>query len=169
MNTKYQWPNLYSGKSHSASFLIWFISGLYLLGMVWLLPSTVGVWLVSAVVACTVSYGILMVLFWPFERFTYAAGAVRSMTIRTIRKTITFLKPFFLKGVDRLLPPRDYNVVTDEELLEGLSFSAYRRVSTTIFVPAPSGSAIEMVTIDPLDLQAAQDQDAMPNEPTAAR
>jgi hypothetical protein len=47
------------------------------------------------------------------------------MTIRTIRKTITFLKPFFLKGVDRLLPPRDYNVVTDEELLEGLSFSAY--------------------------------------------
>jgi hypothetical protein len=91
------------------------------------------------------------------------------MTIRTIRKTITFLRPFYLKGVDRLLPPRDYNVVTDEELLEGLSFSAYRRVSTTVFVPAPSGSAIEMVTIDPQDLQAAQDQDAMPNEPTAAR
>jgi hypothetical protein len=67
MNTKYQWPNLYSGKNHSASFLIWFISGLYLLAMVWFLLSTVGVWLVSAVVACTVSYGILMVLFWPFE------------------------------------------------------------------------------------------------------
>jgi hypothetical protein len=67
MNTNYQWPNLYSGKSHSASFLIWIISGLYLFGMVWLLLSTVGVWLVSAVVACTVSYGILMVLFWPFE------------------------------------------------------------------------------------------------------
>jgi len=67
MNTKHQWPNVRSGKNHSASFLIWFISGLYLLGMVWLLLSTVGVWLVSAVVACTVSYGILMVLFWPFE------------------------------------------------------------------------------------------------------
>jgi hypothetical protein len=67
MNTKHQWPNLRSGKNHSASFLIWFISGLYLLGMVWLLLSTVGVWLVSAVVACTVSCGILMVLFWPFE------------------------------------------------------------------------------------------------------
>ena len=67
MNTKHQWPNVRSGKNHSASFLIWFISGLYLLGMVWLLLSTVGVWLMSAVVACTVSYGILMVLFWPFE------------------------------------------------------------------------------------------------------
>jgi hypothetical protein len=82
------------------------------------------------------------------------------MTIRTIHKTITFLKPFYLNGVDRLLPPRDYDVVTDEELIEGLSFSAYHRVSTAIFVPAPSGSAIEMVTIDPLDLEAALERDA---------
>jgi hypothetical protein len=87
------------------------------------------------------------------------------MTIRTIRKTITFLKPFYLKGVDRLLPPRDYNVVTDEELIEGLSFPAYHRVSTAIFVPAPSGSAIEMVTIDPLDLEAALEQDAASPSP----
>ena len=91
------------------------------------------------------------------------------MTIRTIRKTITFLKPFFLKGVDRLLPPGHYQVMSDEELIEGLSFPAYHRVSTAIFVPAPSGSAIEMVTIDPLDLQAAQDQDAMPNESATTR
>ena len=75
MNTKHQWTNLRSEKNRAASFLIWFISGLYLLGMVWFLLSTVGVysaqdtppWLVSAVVACTVSYGILMVMFWPFE------------------------------------------------------------------------------------------------------
>jgi hypothetical protein len=87
------------------------------------------------------------------------------MTIRTIRKTITFLKPFCLKGVDRVLPPRDYNVVTDEELIEGLSFSAYHRVSTAIFVPAPSGAAIEMVTIDPLDLEAALEQDAASPSP----
>jgi hypothetical protein len=45
------------------------------------------------------------------------------MTIRTIRKTIAFRKPFYLKGVDRLLPRGDYGVVTDEELIEGLSFS----------------------------------------------
>ncbi len=82
------------------------------------------------------------------------------MTIRTIRRTIAFRKPFYLKGVDRLLPPGDYSVVTDEELIEGLSFSAYHRISTAIFVPAPSGPAIEMVTIDPLDLEAALERDA---------
>jgi hypothetical protein len=69
-----------------------------------------------------------------------------------------------MKGVDRVLPPGDYRVVTDEELIEGLSFPAYHRVSTVIFVPAPSGSAVEMVTINPLDLQAAQEQDATKNK-----
>jgi hypothetical protein len=82
------------------------------------------------------------------------------MTLLTTNQTVTFHQPFCLKGVDRLLPPADYRVVTDEELIEGLSFSVYHRASTAIFVPAPSGSAVEMVTIDPLDLQAAQDQDA---------
>lgn len=43
------------------------------------------------------------------------------MTIRTTDKTITFRRPFCLKGVDRVLPPGDYRVVTDEELIEGLS------------------------------------------------
>ena len=82
------------------------------------------------------------------------------MMIRTSSKTITFHHPFWLKGVDRELPPGDYRVVTDEELIEGLSFPAYHRVSTVIFVPAPSGSAVEMVTIDPADLEAAQGRDA---------
>jgi len=82
------------------------------------------------------------------------------MTMRTTTKTVTFHRPFCLKGVDRLLPPADYRVMTDEELIEGLSFSAYHRVATAIFVPSPSGSTVEMVSIDPLDLQAAQDQDA---------
>ena len=81
------------------------------------------------------------------------------MTMRTTNQTVTFRRPFYLKGVDRLLPPADYRVVTDEELIDGLSFSAYRRVSTAIFVPAESGCAVEMVIIDPADLQAAQDHD----------
>jgi hypothetical protein len=81
------------------------------------------------------------------------------MTIRTTSKTITFNRPFCLKGVDRWLPAGDYRVVTDEELIEGLSFPAYHRISTVIFVPAQSGSAVEMVTIEPSDLQAAQEQD----------
>ena len=83
------------------------------------------------------------------------------MMMKTSDKTVTFQRPFLLKGVDRELPPAGYRVVTEEELIEGLSFAAYRRVSTVIFVPAPSGGGIEMVTIDPSDLNAAQVTDAL--------
>jgi hypothetical protein len=52
--------------------------------------------------------------------------------------------------------------VTDEDLIEGLSFPVYRRVATMIHVAAQAnpGSTLEMVTIDPRDLAAAQDRDA---------
>jgi hypothetical protein len=92
------------------------------------------------------------------------------MITRSHSKTVVFSYPFELRGVDRILPPGDYRVVTDEELIEELSFPIYRRVSTVIFVPAQShhGSSVEMVTIDPHDLQAAQDRDkAMHQMPTA--
>jgi hypothetical protein len=86
------------------------------------------------------------------------------MMTRTSRKTVTFVHPFLLKGVDRLLPPGEYQVITDEELIDGLSFPVYRRVATMILVPAQSQPAcsVEMVTVDPLDLQAAQERDAGP-------
>jgi len=84
------------------------------------------------------------------------------MSIRTRAKTVIFSRPFSLKGVDRVLPAGDYRVLTDEELVEGVSFPVYRRVSTMIFLPAQfhrSGS-VELVTIDPLDLRAAEERDA---------
>jgi hypothetical protein len=81
------------------------------------------------------------------------------MTTRTSSKTVTFVLPFLLKGVDEELAAGDYRVVTDEELIEGLSFPAYRRVSTLIFVPSRQSSSVEMVAIDPLDLQIAQERD----------
>ena len=79
------------------------------------------------------------------------------MTVRD--ETVIFSKPFLLKGVDRTLPAGSYRVVTDQELIEGVSFPAYRRVATMIFVPGAQGRSIEMVTIDPIDLRAALDQD----------
>ena len=41
--------------------------------------------------------------------------------------------------------------MTDELLIQELSFPVYRRVSTVIFVPgqSPHASSVEMVTIDP--------------------
>ena len=62
------------------------------------------------------------------------------MTTRTSSKTVTFAHPFLLKGVDRILGAGDYRVVTDEELIEELSFSAYRRVgngSSASGLPTP--------------------------------
>jgi hypothetical protein len=46
-------------------------------------------------------------------------------------------------------------------LLPGLSFPAYRRVATMIFLRSRGGPVVEEVAnIDPLQLQAAQDRDA---------
>jgi hypothetical protein len=81
------------------------------------------------------------------------------MTIRSRRETVTFRHPFRIRGIDRLLPPGAYEVITDEEMIEGLSFPAYRRVATMIMVPA-GGSAMEMVSIGSVDLSDAQRMDA---------
>ncbi|MGY4448720.1 hypothetical protein ACVWZR_003380 [Bradyrhizobium sp. i1.3.1] len=58
------------------------------------------------------------------------------MTIRSRRETVTFRHPFRIRGVERMLPAGAYEVVTDEEAIEGLTFAAYRRVATMITVPA---------------------------------
>ena len=82
------------------------------------------------------------------------------MTTRTRRETITFAHPFRIKGIDRLLAAGAYEVVTDEEMIEGLSFASFRRVATMIMVPSARGSAMEMVSLDPADLGDAQRLDA---------
>jgi len=84
------------------------------------------------------------------------------MTMPSRRETITFKHPFLLKGVDRLLPPGAYEIVTDEEMIEGLSFASFRRVATMIMVPAapPRTSTMEMISISPVDLADAQRIDA---------
>jgi hypothetical protein len=83
------------------------------------------------------------------------------MTTRTRRETVHFKHPFRIRGIDRLLPPGAYEVITDEEMIEGLSFASFRRVATMIMVPAaPRGSAMEMVSIGSVDLSDAQRIDA---------
>ena len=81
------------------------------------------------------------------------------MLKRARDQTWTFNKTFVLNGVDRPLPPGSYRVVTDEELIEGLSFPVYRRVATMMFVPGSNGSSLEMLTIEPAELRAAHERD----------
>jgi hypothetical protein len=84
------------------------------------------------------------------------------MTVRTSRKSVTFTQSFSLSGIDEVQPAGTYTVETDEESLPGLSFPAYRRVATLIFLRSRGSGPIveEVVNIDPLELQAAQERDA---------
>ena len=89
------------------------------------------------------------------------------MTTRTSSKTVTFKRPFFLTGFDRPQPAGSYVVETDEELLEAVSFPAYRRLSTLIQLrPQPGNPRIvETVAIDPGELDEALARDAEPPRP----
>lgn len=75
---------------------------------------------------------------------------------------MTFKRAFQIRGIDRLLPAGAYEIITDEEMIEGLSFPSYRRVATMIMVPAAqsSGSIMEMMSIGSVDLADAQRIDA---------
>ena len=88
------------------------------------------------------------------------------VTTRSRRETVHFKHSFRLRGVDRLLPPGPYEVITDEELIEGLSFPCFRRVATLMMIPgaAPRHSAMEMVSISSVDLSDARREDASAHE-----
>lgn len=82
------------------------------------------------------------------------------MLTRSQRTTIVFRRPFVVKGIDRPQPAGTYDVETEEELLEGLSFPAYRRVSTTITPRARApGALMQALLVDPAELEKAQAAD----------
>jgi hypothetical protein len=66
-----------------------------------------------------------------------------------------------LRGVDGVQPAGTYEIETDEEFLEGLSFPVWHRVATSLVLPLPGKSAsYEMIRINPADLEAAERRDA---------
>ena len=83
------------------------------------------------------------------------------MAERVTHRLATFLHAFTLEGVDGQLPAGTYSIETIEEPIEGLSFLAYRRVSTTIELVTGGGATLsrQVVTIDPRDLEAAEKKD----------
>ena len=93
------------------------------------------------------------------------------MIVRTSHKTVTFTQPFALSGIDEVQAAGTYTVETNEEPLQGVSFPAYRRVETLMFLPSrPGGPFVErLVNIDPSELEAAQKRDASVADLEAAR
>jgi hypothetical protein len=84
------------------------------------------------------------------------------MDMRTTSRRITFTKPFLLAGLNEVQPAGTYTVQTDEEPIEGLSFLAYRRVATVIFVPLrhQGRGSFQTIPITPKALDAALAGDA---------
>jgi hypothetical protein len=81
--------------------------------------------------------------------------------MRTTVRAVTFVRPFVLAGWP-VQPAGTYIVETDEELIEGVSFSAYLRVATYIRWDLPRGvsGTIESLKVDPAELEAAIRRDA---------
>ncbi len=77
--------------------------------------------------------------------------------MRSTHHTLTFEQPFSLSGVEGVQPAGVYRVAIDEEPIEGLSFLAYRRVATTIYLPIGNrrGGSIQAVRVDPQELAGA--------------
>jgi hypothetical protein len=85
------------------------------------------------------------------------------MSTRSAESTVTFSQAFCLSQFDHPQPAGSYQLVTEEEPLEGLSFTAYHRVRTLLYLPANSrpGRARQVVEIDPAELAAAIVSDAL--------
>ncbi len=85
------------------------------------------------------------------------------MFARSTESTVRFSQPFRLSPFDKAQPPGLYRLITEEERLEGLSFEAFQRVRTLLYLPATgsAGRASEVVDVDPVELAVALMVDAL--------
>jgi|tagenome__1003787_1003787.scaffolds.fasta_scaffold20525357_2 hypothetical protein len=83
-------------------------------------------------------------------------SGVRALTIKTTRSTVSFTNPFTLHNVDGVQPAGEYAVIVDDELIEGLSRVAYRRVATLFQTPAVGATQrqIQLISISQAELDA---------------
>jgi hypothetical protein len=79
------------------------------------------------------------------------------MTTRARRETVNLQHPVQIHGINRQLPAGAYEVVTDEEMIEGLSYPSLRRATTMIMVPSKAlRRSMEMISIVLIHLADAQ-------------
>jgi hypothetical protein len=74
--------------------------------------------------------------------------------MRVIRQFVTFPTPFQLKGMVEQMPAGIYEVTTTEETIGDFMFEAYRRLSTTIYLPPRPGDygMGKVIQTDPAEL-----------------
>ena len=84
------------------------------------------------------------------------------MNTRSTRFMVAFANPFSLPGSGGALPAGSYEVVIEEELIQGLSFEAWRRTATYLTVRGRSSQAgrTELRVISSAELEEALGRDA---------
>lgn len=76
------------------------------------------------------------------------------MSTRTTVTTVTFHRPFTLAALEGAQPAGTYRLVTEEEQVPGLSFTAFRRIETLLYLPADPvpGGTRQAVNVSPDEL-----------------
>jgi hypothetical protein len=85
------------------------------------------------------------------------------VTRRIRREDLVFSRPFRLRGWKETHPAGTYALETEEELIDGLSFTAYRRVATTLTREAtPGGQCRQVIPVELADLEKAMAAERVP-------
>lgn len=91
---------------------------------------------------------------------------------RISKSQMTFARPFRLGEMEEIFPAGEYNVETDEELLLGVSFPAYRRVAAVIQrvagLPGETPQSIAISDPRQLDLALLRDRAENAQDPVSA-
>ncbi|MCH2163415.1 MAG: hypothetical protein MK098_02000 [Marinovum sp.] len=96
------------------------------------------------------------------------------MLTRSTRSTTTFSHDFMIGDSQQELPPGSYEILVQEELMQGLSFEAYRRTATYLIVRGRGREAgqtmMKIITKEELEHAIAYDRalSATINESEAA-
>ncbi|AWD22993.1 hypothetical protein [Fuscovulum blasticum] len=85
------------------------------------------------------------------------------MALRSTRFMVTFRHPFSLPGDAARLPAGDYEILVEEELLQGLTFEAYRRTASFLVAGSAKTGRTEMYPVSEHDLQGMLTRDQAPD------
>ena len=84
------------------------------------------------------------------------------MFTRSTRSMVTFSNPFEVGNSEDEYPPGTYEIVVEEDLLQGLSFDAYRRTATFLMVQGRGSRAgqttMHMITQEDLERAIVRDR-----------
>jgi hypothetical protein len=72
------------------------------------------------------------------------------MTMRTTKSTVTFQAPFSMPSISGEQPAGTYDIEIDEELIDGIERTAYRRVATLLYLRTRGGTRTCTITADEL-------------------